>query len=101
MGPGQHATRLDVTVEGRIPHGTEVSVRAGADVVRAKVGWLGGPYHQLKLAGPLPVVLGSPIEVAGLAATVLDPDAPGHGPSNDLLVRLTNLAREAEAAQGR
>lgn len=95
MGAGEHATRLDVTIDGRIPHGSDVEVRAGGTSTRAKVGWLGGPFHQLKLAGPLDVRYGSALEVAGLAATVLDPDAPGHGPSNDLLVELTRLARAA------
>lgn len=93
MGSGHRAPRLDVTIDGRIPHGTDVEVRAGGASARARVGWLGGPYHQLKLDGPLPVALGTPIEVGGLAGRVLDPDAPGHGPSNDLLVRLTELAR--------
>jgi hypothetical protein len=82
-----------VTIDGRLPHGAEVEVRAGDQAARARVGWLGGPYHQLRLDAPLDVAYGTRIEVDGLPGAVLDPDARGHGPSNDLLVELTRLAR--------
>ncbi len=89
---------LDVTLgAARLEHASTVSVTAdgGAGATTARVSWLGGPFHQLRCSAPLPVVAGERITVDGEhEAIVLDPDAPRHGPGNDLLVRLTRLARE-------
>ena len=81
----------------RLPHAStvEVAVAAGGGATSARVSWLGGPFHQLRCAAPLPVGAGDRIIVGEEhEALVLDPDAPRHGPGNDLLVRLTRLARE-------
>jgi hypothetical protein len=80
----------------RLEHASTVAVAAsGAAATSARVSWLGGPFHQLRCSAPLPVVAGERITVDGEhEAIVLDPDAPRHGPGNDLLVRLTRLARE-------
>jgi hypothetical protein len=79
----------------RLPHAATVAVAAGETATSARVSWLGGPFHQLRCASPLPVTPGSRVTVDGEhEALVLDPDAPRHGPGNDLLVRLTRLARE-------
>ena len=78
----------------RLAHATTVTVAAGATATSARVSWLGGPFHQLRCAAPLPVAPGSRVTVDGKhEALVLDPDAPRHGPGNDLLVHLTRLAR--------
>jgi hypothetical protein len=97
------ASNLDVALDGRIPHGAAVVVVHAAGEVRARAGWLGGPYHQLRCEAPAAVAAGDAIEVLvapgeRLPGTVLDPDAPRHGPSNDLLVRLTRLARGEDPA---
>jgi hypothetical protein len=88
---------LDVTLgAARLEHGTTVTVAvpaAGRDTT-ARVSWLGGPFHQLRCAAPLPVAPGARIAVDGHPGVVLDPDAPRHGPGNDLLVELTRRARQ-------
>jgi hypothetical protein len=67
----------------------------GAGATTARVSWLGGPFHQLRCAEPLQLARGARITVGGEhPGVVLDPDAPRHGPGNDLLVELTRLARE-------
>jgi hypothetical protein len=84
---------LDVWLDGRLEHGTTVAVRVGdRPEVPARVSWLGGGFHQLRLDATLEGVEAQDEVVAGGApGRVLDPDAPRHGPSNDLLVRLTQL----------
>ena len=88
---------VDVSLDGRLEHGSTVAVRVAGDEVHARVGWLGARFHQLRCDGPLAVAAGDTVEVrAGterIDAVVLDPDAPRHGPSNDLLIRLTDLER--------
>ena len=100
---------LDVTLDGRIEHGSEVLVVAGSAEAEARVGWLGGPFHQLRCAEPLKVARGDRLEVRRLGddellaeGVVLDPQARRHGPTNDALVRLTRLARgeELDSASG-
>jgi hypothetical protein len=79
----------------RLAHGSTVTVAAAGQEAEARVSWLGGPFHQLRCRAPLPVAAGARITVDGEhPGVVLDPDAPRHGPGNDLLVRLTRLARE-------
>jgi hypothetical protein len=88
---------LDVTLgPARLEHGTTVTVvhAGGGEGTTARISWLGGPFHQLRCAAPLPVAPGARIAVDGHPGVVLDADAPRHGPGNDLLVELTRRARE-------
>ncbi len=89
---------LDVTLgAARLENASTVGVTAdgGAGATTARVSWLGGPFHQLRCAQRLALPRGARITVDGEhAGVVLDPDAPRHGPGNDLLVELTRLARE-------
>ena len=88
---------IDVSLDGRLEHGSTVEVRAGGAAAPARVGWLGARFHQLRCEAPLGVAAGDAVEVHGGGAAVpgvvLDPQAPRHGPSNDLLIRLTDLER--------
>jgi molybdopterin synthase catalytic subunit/molybdopterin converting factor small subunit len=91
---------LDVAIDTRIDHGARVLVVRGADEAEARVGWLGGRFHQLRLVEPLAVERHETLEIRRLGddellgeAVVLDPDAPRHGPTNDTLVRLVALER--------
>jgi len=95
---------IDVAVDARLEHGSRVLVARGGDEAVARVGWLGGDFHQLRLDPPLALARGDRLEVRRRAggdllgvAVVLDPDAPRHGPSNDLLIRLRRLADGAPA----
>lgn len=102
-GPGAEAAPLpvlDVAIDERLEHGLRVLVVRGADEAAARVGWLGGRFHQLQLEEPLEVARGERVEVRRLGddellaeAVVLDPDARRHGPTNDALVRLVHLER--------
>jgi hypothetical protein len=86
---------LHVRLADRVEHGTEVRVLAGGQSVGARVGWLGGFFHQLRCDGPLALAYGDPIVMMlgerKLGGVVLDPEARRQGPSNELLVRLTRL----------
>jgi molybdopterin synthase catalytic subunit len=92
---------LDVAVDARLEHGGRVLVVHGRDEAPARVGWLGGRFHQLRCEEPLPpLARGATVEVRRLGddellgeATVLDPDASRHGPTNEALVRLVALER--------
>lgn len=102
-GPADGLTALDVALDERVEHGTAVEVEVGGAVVTARVGWLGGRFHQLRCAEPLTVPRGATIEIRRLGddellgeATVLDPEAARHGPTNDALVRLVALERGDE-----
>jgi hypothetical protein len=96
---------LDVAIDARLEHGARVLVVSGAAEVEARVGWLGGRYHQLRCdeaLSPAPA-RGDLVEVRRLGddellgeATVLDPSARRHGPTNDALVRLVALERGEE-----
>jgi molybdopterin synthase catalytic subunit/molybdopterin converting factor small subunit len=93
---------LDVAIDARLEHGGRVLVIAGAAEVEARVGWLGGRFHQLRCAealDPAPA-RGDVVEIRRLGddellgeATVLDGAARRHGPTNDALVRLVALER--------
>ena len=94
---------LDVAVDARLEHGARVLVVHGRAEAEARVGWLGGRFHQLRCAEPLTVPRGATIEIRRLGddellgeATVLDPEAARHGPTNDALVRLVALERGDE-----
>jgi molybdopterin synthase catalytic subunit len=91
---------LDVALDARLEHGARVLVVHGTDEAEARVGWLGGRFHQLRCDTPLALTRGDRIEVRRLGddellgeGTVLDPAAPRHGATNDVLVRLTRLER--------
>jgi molybdopterin synthase catalytic subunit/molybdopterin converting factor small subunit len=94
------ATILDVAIDTRIEHGAHVLVVCGQAEAEARVGWLGGRFHQLRCSEELTVAAGDSIEIRRLRddellgeATVLDANAPRHGPTNDTLVRLAALER--------
>jgi molybdopterin synthase catalytic subunit/molybdopterin converting factor small subunit len=91
---------LDVALDARLEHGARVLVVLGQAEAEARVGWLGGRFHQLQCTEPLSVGQGDVVEVRRPGddellgeATVLDPDAARHGPTNDALVRLQALER--------
>ncbi|HWH93528.1 MAG TPA: molybdenum cofactor biosynthesis protein MoaE [Baekduia sp.] len=101
--PAKRVTTLDVAVDARLDHGGRVMVVHGRAEAEARVGWLGGRFHQLRCDEPLAVPRGAVVEIRRLGddellgeATVLDPDAPRHGPTNDALVRLAALERGEE-----
>jgi molybdopterin synthase catalytic subunit len=98
--PAVAPTILDVAVDARLEHGAHVLVVHGQAEAEARVGWLGGRFHQLRCDEPLKVVSGDILEIRRLRddellgeATVLDADAVRHGPTNDALVRLAALER--------
>jgi hypothetical protein len=89
---------LHVRLSDRIEHGTVVELRAaGAEQVAARIGWLGGHYHQLRCDRSLKIGRGDQIEIVAeqmaepITGVVLDAAAKRQGPSNDLLVTLTHL----------
>jgi MoaE-MoaD fusion protein len=93
---------LDVAIDARLEHGGRVLVIFGAAEAEARVGWLGGRFHQLRCAEPLEPApaRGDAVELRRLGddellgeATVLDGDARRHGPTNDALVRMVALER--------
>jgi MoaE-MoaD fusion protein len=91
---------LDVAVDARLDHHSRVLVVIGTAEAEARVSWLGARFHQLRCDEPLPAARGDRVEVRRLGddellgeGTVLDPAARRHGPSNDVLVRLTRLER--------
>jgi molybdopterin synthase catalytic subunit len=91
---------LDVVLDARVEHGLRVLVVVGQAEAEARVGWLGGRFHQLQCAEPLTVADGDVVEVRRLRddellgdGTVLDAAAERHGPTNDALVRLVALER--------
>jgi selenocysteine-specific elongation factor len=91
---------LDVQLDARIEHGTRVHVHHGTRESAARVAWLGGHFHQLRCEEALVARRGDRIVVRSVApadtlggGVVLDPDARRHGPGNEVLVRLTRLAR--------
>jgi molybdopterin synthase catalytic subunit len=95
---------LDVAIEARLNHGSRVLVVSGRDEAVARVGWLGGRYHQLRCDEPLPeLARGATVELRRVGddellaeATILDPHARRHGATNDALVRLVALERGDE-----
>jgi selenocysteine-specific elongation factor len=91
---------LDAVLDVRLEHGARVHVHHGTREVPARVGWLGGGFHQLRCEQPLVAARGDRLVIRAVAppdtlggGVVLDPGVRKHGPSNDVLVRLTHLAR--------
>lgn len=93
---GRHRPHcVDVALDdARIEHGTRVTVSHDAGQTEAVVGWLGGRFHQLRCDSPLRVVAGDRVRVGEAVGIVLDAQARKHGPSNDVLVRLSRILRE-------
>jgi selenocysteine-specific elongation factor len=88
-----------------LEHGTRVQVHHGTREAPARVARLGGRFFQLRLERPLMAAPGDRFVVRQIAppdtlggGVVLDPAARRHGTSNDVIVRLTRLAR-GEPAQ--
>jgi molybdopterin synthase catalytic subunit len=91
---------IDVALDARLEHGSRVLLVHGSDEAEARVGWLGGRFHQLRCDTALVLARGDRIEVRRLGddellgeGAVLDPAARRHGATNDVLVRLTRLER--------
>jgi molybdopterin synthase catalytic subunit len=102
---GGPAAVLDIAIDARLDHGARVLVVFGAAEAEARVGWLGGRFHQLRCDEPLTPApaRGELVEIRRLGddellgeATILDPAARRHGPTNDALVRLVALERGEE-----
>jgi selenocysteine-specific elongation factor len=105
--------RVDValawaTPESRPDGGARVAVHHGTRETAARLAELGGRFFQLRLEEPIVPAYGDRLVIRSLAppdtlggGVVLDPNPRRHGPSRDLLVRLTRLERgepEPEAA---
>ncbi|WP_205696631.1 hypothetical protein [Conexibacter sp. SYSU D00693] len=94
--PGRHPA-LDVALDGRVAHGSDVVVVLGDARVAARTSWFGGPFHQLRPAAPVAAHRGDrlllqDVDGAPLAAgLVLDPAAPRHGTGNEVLIRLRRV----------
>src|SRR3954452_16619219 len=93
-----------ITPDARPDGGTRVAVHHGTRETAARLAELGGRYFQLRLEAPLAPARGDRLVIRSLAppdtlggGVVLDPAPPRHGPSRDLLVRLTRLERGEEA----
>jgi selenocysteine-specific elongation factor len=97
--------RVDValtwaTPEARPEGGARVGVHHGTRESAARLVELGGRFFQLRLEEPIVPVSGDRLVIRSLAppdtlggGVVLDPDPRRHGPSRDLLARLTRLER--------
>jgi selenocysteine-specific elongation factor len=108
-GPGAPSPvhLLDVALDHRLEHGTRVHVHHGTREVPARVGWLGGTFHQLRCEQPLVAARGDRLVIRRVAppdtlggGVVLEPGARKHGPSNDVLVRLTRIERGEDPDAG-
>ncbi len=95
--------RLDAALEWREhepEHGERVQVHHGTRETPARLAWLGGSFHQLRLEAPLMPASGDRVVVRQIAppdtlggGVVLDPRPRRHGPGRDVLARLERLAR--------
>jgi selenocysteine-specific elongation factor len=97
--------RVDValtwaTPEARPESGARVGVHHGTRESAARLVELGGRFFQLRLEEPIVPASGDRLVIRSLAppdtlggGVVLDPDPRRHGPSRDLLARLTRLER--------
>jgi selenocysteine-specific elongation factor len=102
--PLEPAHILDVELDTRIEHGKRVHVHHGTRESPARVAWLGGHFHQLRCEEPLIARRDDRIVVRSIAPAdtlgggrILDPHARRHGPSTDVTVQLTRLARGEDA----
>jgi selenocysteine-specific elongation factor len=97
--------RVDValawaTPDSRPDGGARVAVHHGTRETAARLAELGGRFFQLRLEDPIVPAYGDRLVIRSLAppdtlggGVVLDPAPRRHGPSRDLLVRLTRLER--------
>jgi len=97
--------RVDValawaTPDSRPDGGARVAVHHGTRETAARLAELGGRFFQLRLEEPIVPAYGDRLVIRSLAppdtlggGVVLDPHPRRHGPSRDLLVRLTRLER--------
>jgi selenocysteine-specific elongation factor len=97
--------RVDValawaTPDSRPDGGARVAVHHGTRETAARLAELGGRFFQLRLEEPIVPAYGDRLVIRSLAppdtlggGVVLDPAPRRHGPSRDLLVRLTRLER--------
>jgi selenocysteine-specific elongation factor len=91
----------------RPEHGDRVSVHHGTREAPARLAELGGRFWQVRLEQPLLPAAGDRLVIRAIAppdtlggGVVLDPTPPRHGPSRDVLARLTRLERgEPEPAR--
>jgi selenocysteine-specific elongation factor len=100
--------RVDAALEWTTPDarpqpGARVGVHHGTRETAARLVDLGGRFYQLRLERELVPVRGDRLVIRSLAppdtlggGVVLDPRPRRHGPSRDLLVRLTRLERGEE-----
>jgi selenocysteine-specific elongation factor len=100
--------RVDAALEWTSPDarpqpGARVGVHHGTRETAARLVDLGGRFYQLRLERELVPVRGDRLVIRSLAppdtlggGVVLDPRPRRHGPSRDLLVRLTRLERGEE-----
>jgi selenocysteine-specific elongation factor len=80
--------------------GDRVQVHHGTREAPARLAWLGGPFWQIRLERPLLPARGDRLVIRQIAppdtlggGTVLDAKPRKHGPSRELLGRMTRLAR--------
>src|SRR4051812_258057 len=97
--------RVDValawaTPDSRPDGGARVAVHHGTRETAARLAELGGRFFQLRLEEPIVPAYGDRLVIRSLAppdtlggGVILDPSPRRHGPSRDLLVRLTRLER--------
>jgi selenocysteine-specific elongation factor len=97
--------RVDAALEWTTPHarpqpGARVGVHHGTRETAGRLVDLGGRFYQLRLERELVPARGDRLVIRSLAppdtlggGVVLDPRPRRHGPSRDLLVRLTRLER--------
>ncbi len=81
-------------------HGERVQIHHGTREAPGRLGWLGGPFWQIRLEQPLVPAAGDRLVVRRIAppdtlggGRVLDPLPRRHGPSRAVLTRLERLAR--------
>jgi selenocysteine-specific elongation factor len=87
-------------------HGDRVQVHHGTRESPGRMAWLGGDFWQLRLEQPLIAAAQDRLVIRQIAppdtlggGVVLDPHPRKHGPSRELLTRLTALARGENPAE--
>src|SRR5207253_9425009 len=92
--------RIDAALSFEPEHGDRVQVHHGTRESPARLAWLGGRFWQIRLEQPVIPAAGDRLVVRQIAppdtlggGTVLDAHPRKHGPSRDLLARLSRLAR--------
>jgi selenocysteine-specific elongation factor len=90
---------IDAELDLDAEHGERVQVHHGTRETPARMAWLGGSFWQLRLEQPLVPVRGDRLVIRQIAppdtlggGVVLDALSRKHGPSRDLLSRLTRIS---------